>query len=215
MKHKQEGKGRDRSASVNKVSGPASTKQIPEGTGDAKPAKPAEQLTATERETLGKFEEKIESGLASFVEVGASLNKIKTSRLYREKSKTFEDYCEVRWGLSRQYAYRLINASGCYDKLKARLPRGAILPTNESQVRPMVDLKPEQCEKAWKQVIGNTAGGKVTAEAIEEVVRGIVGTSTHSKPKVQKKAEARSADKTRKDRRDGQTGAWQLESIAK
>jgi len=50
-------------------------------------------------------------GLATFVEVGQALMKIRDARLYRETHETFESYCRERWGWSRRHANRTIQAA--------------------------------------------------------------------------------------------------------
>jgi type II secretory pathway component PulC len=53
----------------------------------------------------------------------------------------------------------------------------------------MVDaLKPGEWVKAWKQVIADTSGPRLTAEAVEKVVHRFGGQSKQSKPLVRKKA---------------------------
>ena len=62
-------------------------------------------------------------------------------RLYRDTHPTFEDYCRERWGMSRRYANRQIEAAGVAETLT---PIGAI--PNEAQARELAPLKnePEQ-----------------------------------------------------------------------
>ena len=68
-------------------------------------------LDATERAALTDCEATIERGLQTFVEVGTALLTIRDRRLYRAQYKTFEDYCQERWGMSRPRAYQMIDAA--------------------------------------------------------------------------------------------------------
>jgi hypothetical protein len=63
-------------------------------------------------------------------------------RLYALEYDTFEDYCQKRWGMSRQHAYRQIDATIVSHNLS---PIGDnILKPNESQARLLARLEPEE-----------------------------------------------------------------------
>ena len=49
--------------------------------------------------------------MKSFVAVGRALFTIRDSKLYREEFKTFNEYCNVRWGMGKSYAGYLISGS--------------------------------------------------------------------------------------------------------
>ena len=110
----------------------------------------------------------IERGLATFVEVGAALLRIRDGRLYRETHATFEDYCRERWGMSRIHAHRLIEAS----EVAGLLPIGNI--ANEAQARALAPLKddPEAARVAVEMAYATT--GRATAAAISDAVRQVV-----------------------------------------
>src|SRR5262249_46299170 len=76
-----------------------------------------EELPPQERDILQQCEEQIEAGLHSFIVVGNALYTIKEQRLYRAEFKSFEDYCQTKWGIGRQYAYRLIAAGQVVRKM--------------------------------------------------------------------------------------------------
>lgn len=172
----------------NKVSDRTKTKPTSKAAVGAKPVKAGQTLTKAEKVRLQQFEKRIGEGLASFVAVGKALSEIRAGRLYREKSDTFEDYCERWWDMDASYAYRHINAAKCFESLQAKLPKGAILPRNEAQVRPLVErLMPEKWVKAWEAVIADTKGVNLTAGAVEEVIQRLDGSSSQAKPEVCKK----------------------------
>jgi hypothetical protein len=132
-------------------------------------------LTKREQRYLQIAEQKISTGLKSFVEVGLALLDIKTRRLYREHFATFEEYCIQRWELSRPRAYELCAASEAVVHLSANAD---ILPDNEAQVRPLTRLKdPVLRQKAWAlaQNTANRDGRKVTARDTEDAVRVLNG----------------------------------------
>lgn len=123
-------------------------------------------LTAIETERLVACETIVERGLNTFYEVGKALMEIRDSRLYREQHGTFEEYCQRRWHLSRPQAYRLIDASDVFMNLS---PIGDI-PANESQVRPLVPLQPEEQQIVWQVVQDTAPEGKITASHVKSVV---------------------------------------------
>jgi len=171
-------------------------KPASEAKAHGKPANAGSTLTAAEEKRLGHLETAIGSGLASFVEVGRALRQINADRLYRRDNETFEDYCEQRWGLSRQHGYRLIKAAESFDLLQSKLPKGVLLPRNESQLRPLEHLSPKPLVKAWKQAIKDGLGVNVTAEVVERAVRKLDGESTPRKPAARKKVRAGVPTKT-------------------
>lgn len=167
------------------------SKPSPTAKETGKPVKAKAPMTKAEKEQLGKLETALGSGLASFVEVGRALGKINADRLYREDDETFEDYCERRWDMSRQHGYRLIKAAECFDSLKSGLPKGASLPRNESQLRPLADLEPKLWVSAWKQALAESSGVRVTGDVVEKVVRKLGGRSKPSKSANRKKTRAK------------------------
>jgi phage N-6-adenine-methyltransferase len=135
-----------------------------------------ELLTITETETLTKLEAVIERGLATFVDVGNALLSIRDSKLYRESHTTFEDYCRERWQMSKTNANRLIQAAEVTENLT---PFGVILPTSESQARPLTRLEPEEQIVAWEKAVSTASNRKITAAHVQSVVDEIT-----SKPHV-------------------------------
>jgi hypothetical protein len=130
---------------------------------------PSNPLSMQEKDRLKGCEQVIERGLRTFVEAGFALRQIHNEKLYREEYRTFQHYCEERWQLSRFYAHRLIAASGVVQNL---LPIGNT-PTHESQLRPLIKLKPEQQRKVWKLACADSASP--TAAQVERAVQTILG----------------------------------------
>lgn len=79
--------------------------------------------------------------MQTFVAVGHALLAIRDHRLYRADYATFEDYCRVRWRISKTHANRLIDSAEVAENLT---PLGVMLPTNEAQARPLAQLPPEE-----------------------------------------------------------------------
>jgi len=151
------------------------------------PAKPEQKapdtveskLTKDQQAALDGFEEIIESGFGSFVEVGKALKAIEDQKLYKTSPDLdFPGYCKTKWRMSKQYAYRLIHAAEFVGKLKSVDEKNAIkvFPINESQVRPIVEkLDRRQWVSAWRQVLAEVGDGIITAAKVAEVVRKKLG----------------------------------------
>ncbi len=72
------------------------------------------ELTDEEQKDRLYFERKVER---AFYEAGKALYELRKRRLYRSTHKTFEDYCQERFGHSRQKANFLIAGAKAYDNL--------------------------------------------------------------------------------------------------
>src|ERR1022692_1091232 len=127
------------------------------------------QLTAIEATAFDDLERVIEKGLATFVEVGTALSRIRDGKLYREGFATFEDYCRERWGLSRSYAYQQIDAAKIADSLSTIADTPA--PASESVARELAPLKnePAQLRETWEEAV-KEHGEKPTAKQVRQVV---------------------------------------------
>lgn len=136
----------------------------------------ANTLNAVEQIKFEECEGVIKHCLGNFRLIGKALKAINDDRLYREKFKRFEDYCEQQWGLTDKYAYRLIQAYEVYVALQKDSTIGEQhLPGNESQIRPLLRLDTDKQAAAWKQVVKSADGKKVTAEMVENVVNAKLG----------------------------------------
>lgn len=123
-------------------------------------------LTSAEQRRLQEFEGTIERGLQTFYEVGYALSEIREQRLYRAEYGTFEDYCQERWNMRRNYANKLIAASEIAGNLGTIVPK----PENEAQTRPLAKLPPDEQGEAWEEAV-KRSGGKPTAKVVEQVVK--------------------------------------------
>jgi len=123
-------------------------------------------LTKIEQQKLEALEEVISDNLVAFYQVGKALSEIRDSKLYRQTHQTFEDYVADRWGMSRDYAYKLVTASEVVDNVD----HGIQKPTSERQARPLTALPPQQQQQAWKEAVETAPKGKVTAKHVAEVV---------------------------------------------
>lgn len=115
------------------------------------------------------YERTIESGLQTFVEVGAALSAIRDSKLYRAGHGTFEEYCRERWGMSRPRAYQLIESASTVSTL---VDKGIEPPQSERQARPLAKLPAEEQAPAWEEAneAAQAESREVTAKDVERAV---------------------------------------------
>ncbi len=95
-------------------------------------------MTGLVASELRACEQVIERGLATFVDVGRALMRIRDSRLYRDGYTSFEEYCRDRWGMDRISAHRHIDAAKAVLSMDNT---GAPLPVNVGQVRELAPIR--------------------------------------------------------------------------
>jgi len=120
-------------------------------------------LNVIERGELRKAEATIETGQRTFMDVGNALLAIRDGRLYRESYKTFDAYCNERWGLERNYANKLIAGTKVVESLGTTVPK----PETEGQARELGKV-PEESREAVMEAASEATGGHPTAKAIKE-----------------------------------------------
>lgn len=127
-------------------------------------------ITPEESVRLCALERIIQKGKDTFVEVGTALAEIRDSRIYRATFKTFEDYCQDRWGFTKQTAYQFIEGAEVAVNLKSH--NCDSLPSNQGQTRPLAKLPAEQQPAAWEraQEIAAEESKPVAARHVEAAV---------------------------------------------
>lgn len=144
-------------------------------TSEASKVSPAGETAATTPEAklqLKQCEDNIRQNEGGSFSIGRNLGKISAEGLYKAAGFTeFAVYCKDRWGISDKYAYRLINASKCLDKLTSHETTGTwVLPRNESQIRQVAQLKEEQWVSSWEKVMAKLGNQPFTAEDVRDVL---------------------------------------------
>ena len=138
-----------------------------------------EMISESDDARLARNETRISQGLASFVEVGEALSDIRDARLYRATHGTFESYCAEKWGMSRFYAHRVMDAAGTVGALpignKSQI-------TSESQARELARIEPARREEVIRKADIAT-GGKITAAAIKEAAVVVVEPVARERPR--------------------------------
>lgn len=121
-------------------------------------------LTTTESTDLTTYEQTIESGMQSFLQVGEALWKIREGKLYRASHKTFEDYCREKWSMSKTHCNRLITGSLVANEVA---PMGVEI-TSERQARELSRIEPSRRVEVLEKA---SESGSVTARSIREAAK--------------------------------------------
>src|SRR5579863_7504178 len=92
---------------------------------------------------------------------------IKGKELFRETHRNFNLYCLDRWGFGRSYANKLIGSAERIQLLPEDLPK----PANEFQIRPFLQLEPEEFPGKWRTILDAAGEGKVTSRIVKEALQ--------------------------------------------
>jgi hypothetical protein len=152
-------------------------------------------LSTTEATVLADCERVIERGQRVFLDTANALATIRDGRLYRATHDTFEAYCKHRWKIGRNYANKQIAAAKVVKTLGTTVP---ILPTAETQVRPLLEFDEADQPKVWEKVVRQIAsdGGDsqaITARQITDAIEHEISKSEDGpfqKVKAQREAKA-------------------------
>lgn len=140
-----------------------------------------EELNFEEERDRLRLERQVER---AFYQAGIALKELRERRLYRSTHKTFQEYCQDRFGFTRSHPYRLIDAAIVIDNLAQMSPNGGqnnsqsdtskyILPTNERQCRPLTKLEPEKQREVWHKAIelngGKVPSGKIVSQLVSQI----------------------------------------------
>lgn len=129
------------------------------------PAERTGPLSEMERMELVDMEMNIKKGLETFIVVGASLDRIRSLRLFREDFETYEDYCESRWGFKASRARQLIGAFRTVESLTSE-----VKPANEAQTRILNRVSVEQRDEVWTEIVKSNPDAPPTTAEIREAV---------------------------------------------
>lgn len=126
-------------------------------------------LTTAAQQKRKRLEKTVEK---AFYLAGEALKELRDLRLYRDTHRSFEDYCRERFGHSRQKSNYLIAGAEIYQNLTTNCCQ--ILPSTESQVRPLAPLNPSlQCQ-AWNAAVERANGSVPPARLVREAARRII-----------------------------------------
>jgi len=129
-----------------------------------KPASNTLPLTTEEKKLREQCETVIQKNLQGTFELGEAFEIIRDDRLYRNDYDTFEEYCRECWGISKTHVNRHIQFHRCEKYLTEQQSNVPLsIPTKESQVRAIADLKPEQWIEIAAEVKEQVGDGEATA----------------------------------------------------
>jgi hypothetical protein len=153
-------------------------------------------LSDAEQAELYACEAVIETGWATFVQVGLALARIREAQLYRLEFQRFDTYCRVKWQYARRYVDQVIAAAQLFNYLSANCARRK--PDHESQLRPLVGLSLEQAAAAWERAASRAGPRKITAlmvkTALKELGFGSARAPTDSPPRQNRKEQRQLID---------------------
>jgi len=146
-------------------------------------------LFPTGGDKLAQLELQIAEGEQAFYRQGKPLKTIRDERLYLPYHSNFESYCQDKWDMSKRKANYLIKAAETVDNLKnyfladgnncSQIP----LPTNESQVRELAKLTPEEQIKIWEKIVNKVPNGKgLKAKLVKEAIAEYKKPNSSSDP---------------------------------
>lgn len=130
-------------------------------------------ITIVEKQ-LNTLEDKVRRGLASFMEVGTALQRIKETNGFRLRGfEDFNGYCEQTFGFSASNGYKMIAAAESAKKVEkatGEKPRTA----EAARVMSKVTHDPKLIEKVQEKL--KKAGASIataTAEKLDEIVEAV------------------------------------------
>jgi hypothetical protein len=139
------------------------------------------EMVVMETTTLADDEAAIEhgmaTGVASFVEIGDALMRIKEGAKYAAEYDTFENYCKVRWGLNLRHAQQQMAAARACTIVHAH---GLPAPPSEYAARPLVKLYNEA--GSYDRALGDVRDPRAGERAVVEAWRQVVARADESRP---------------------------------
>jgi len=161
-----------------------------------------EALSAEEVKKLAECEQVIQESTKMYSLAGDALTQINEEELYKPEFKSFDRYCEGRWGFSGSHARRLMEASELVKKLRSGIPGlgDQELPQNEFQARLFMDLRSEKKHwaRSWKKFLEVVRKSKlpITAALIRKVIGAKDAEKAAPKAKTSKVKESGDGVKT-------------------
>jgi len=149
-----------KSEAATKTSTPAT---IDAGTGEVLPSK----LSKDELDELERCETVIRKGWGTFLDVGRALATIRDKGLFKGKYDTFDLYWKKELGVSRSYAYSLIESAAVNDQMSAIADIG-VKPLNEAQLRELIPVKEDRRIDAWKRAVELAGDKPITAKIVRK-----------------------------------------------
>jgi SAM-dependent methyltransferase len=136
----------------------------------------AEAEVTAELLDLYEHERVIEQGMATFIDVGWALMKIRDGEKYRAAGyKDFGAYVSKRWGLSRRTAYNRIDAAEMASLVAPTEDK--VQPVQQEQMLMLTGLKddPDGAQQAWTAALQASEGKQPTPAQVRSAVEAVTG----------------------------------------
>jgi hypothetical protein len=161
------------------------TTTIDAGTGEVLPPRLTKELA----EELERCESVIKKGWGTFLEVGRALATIRDKDLFKGKYDTFDEYWRKELGVSRSYAYSLIESAEVNDQLSA-IADIPVKPLNEAQLRELIPVPEAKRVDAWKSAVELAGSNPITARIVRKAAVKFKARNSGKKSKLAKKSAA-------------------------
>lgn len=133
----------------------------------------ADILSSDESHRRDVYLQRYYKGMHGFMDAGLALKGLNEERLYRDKYRTFAEFCQQECKISRATAYRLIQTATAAKNILELAP--AIEPTCEHQMIPLTRLAPHLQRQIWVSVTQDKSlGQKIDVKEIKSAVAKIV-----------------------------------------
>ena len=141
-------------------------------------ATPPPVLSAEDTALLHDLEKRVATSSLDCFAAMAEIEKYKGGILWQATHRSFDDYVRERFNYKPQHVGRLLSAGNLTLQLKSEMEKSEDLPTNEAQLRPLLNKLPEDRQvEAWKKVVAELkpeerTGAKVMAK-VQEIRKAI------------------------------------------
>lgn len=117
---------------------------------------------------LDDYEQRIERGLRSYVELGMAIDELRASREYLKVASSFAKYCKRRWNWTEQHAWHLILAARVANIVSK--PFGLEPPVCQAHARALTPLlsDPDGLREVWRGLLARP--GILTVAIITDAV---------------------------------------------
>lgn len=139
--------------------------------GDACVSAPEPKLDQEDEAYLKTRERVIRAAIKSSIAAARALHEIhayKDGLLWKKDHPSFEAYCRVRWNYGKSHAYRLRDCGGVVGEIESA--GGSPLPLSEGQIRPLLQLPPENRVECWEEITAGHKPEALTARMISDDV---------------------------------------------
>jgi len=120
-------------------------------------------LKPKEAEQLETCEKCIRAAMETFQEVGYAFSLIRQNRLYRDRYKSFEDYCQQEWGLTSQRINQYIKSSQTAFRVEKETN---VSIDTEAVARELGKIDEIHQVELWKRITNNYE--KITARIVTD-----------------------------------------------